>query len=54
MKLKPVIDRDAALKDHLEANHVFDETTGELADLTDLPNETPDPEEDEDAASEDS
>lgn len=37
MKLKTVAERDAALKDHLETNHVFDEATGALADLTVLP-----------------
>lgn len=47
MKLRPVADRDEALKNHLEANHVFDEATGELVDLTaELPEDPTDDEDD--------
>lgn len=43
MKLRPVAERDAALRRHLETNHIYDEATGELLNLRVLvPDPTPD------------
>lgn len=48
MKLRPVAERDAALKEHLETTQFFDEQTGEMYDPPVLPEVTPSPDDDED------
>jgi len=48
VRLRPVAERDAALKEHIETTHFFDEKSRELYDPKALPPDpSPDPEENE-------
>lgn len=47
-KMLPVADADAALKDHVETTHFFDEESGELWEPLDVP-EDPTPDDDAEA-----